>query len=335
MSAAEFDRMRSRIGLAPSPSSNGHGKLKFDLPAYNGADLLTAVFPEPKWAVPGIIPEGLTLCCGAPKLGKSFLALNIAVAVATGGVALGHRVAQGDVLYLALEDTGRRLQTRLIPMIGDGPAPSRLTLPTAIPRFPEAGMHLRLWCDEHPERALIVVDVLVKVKERGKSSEAAYEADYAAATYLKNIADEYGVPILALHHVRKLGADDWLERVSGTNGLAGAADAVHFLSRSRGEATAALKITGRDFEESEFALTFDPATLTWQAMEGPAVDHTVAATRRRILAAVDERIMLTPRGIADMTGIDYELAKKTARRMADDGQLSTDGNGSYFRPRDT
>jgi RecA-family ATPase len=60
-----------------------------------------------------MLPEGLTLLAGKPKLGKSWLAFSVALSIAAGGGALGAQpVAKGDVLYLALEDNARRLQSR-------------------------------------------------------------------------------------------------------------------------------------------------------------------------------------------------------------------------------
>jgi len=79
--------------------------------SWTAAELRDLKFPEPRWAVPGIIPEGVTLLGGAPKIGKSWLALGLSLAIASGGKALGSvEVEPGAVLYLALEDTGRRLQ---------------------------------------------------------------------------------------------------------------------------------------------------------------------------------------------------------------------------------
>ncbi|MCB0190187.1 MAG: AAA family ATPase, partial [Caldilineaceae bacterium] len=77
------------------------------------ADLLSTEFPDPKWAIPGLLPAGLVVLAGRPKLGKSWLSLQMAVAVGTGGVVLNRKVDAGKVLYLALEDNPRRLQDRL------------------------------------------------------------------------------------------------------------------------------------------------------------------------------------------------------------------------------
>ena len=108
---------------------------------WTAAELLTVEFPPARFAVPGLIAEGANLLVGSPKLGKSWLALNLGVAIACGGCALGRvPVVAGDVLYLALEDSGRRLQSRLRQILCDDPAPERLTssslrASTSCPRF--------------------------------------------------------------------------------------------------------------------------------------------------------------------------------------------------------
>src|SRR5262249_58141949 len=105
---------------APEPGRNHPGRREefqggpeppTNVETFTAAELVAMELPEPRWAVEGILPEGVTVLAGKPKLGKSWLALNVALAVAGGGVALGAvRVEGGLVLYLALEDTRRRLQ---------------------------------------------------------------------------------------------------------------------------------------------------------------------------------------------------------------------------------
>jgi hypothetical protein len=92
-------------------------------PIRNGTWLDNQVFPEPAWAVPGIIPEGCGIRSGHPKIGKSFLVLGTALAAADGGEVLGVRVEQRPVLYLALEDDARRLQHRARKLLDDAPLP--------------------------------------------------------------------------------------------------------------------------------------------------------------------------------------------------------------------
>ena len=69
--------------------------------------------PPLKFVIPGLIPVGLTILAGPPKGGKSWLALQIAVAADMGGEVLGICMPKLKVYYLALEDTEYRIADRL------------------------------------------------------------------------------------------------------------------------------------------------------------------------------------------------------------------------------
>jgi hypothetical protein len=148
---------------------------------------------------------------------------------------------------------------------------------------------------------------------------------------LKRIADNAGVAMLVVHHTRKAASDDFLDDVSGTQGLAGAADAILVLKRSRGQADAVLHVTGRDVEEAEYALTFAPEIGSWQMLDGPAQDYVLGDTRQQILRHLRAVEAATPKQISDAIGTNYETTKKTCKRMADDGQLDAT-NGLYMAP---
>jgi hypothetical protein len=304
-------------------------------PTFWTADELMAwKFEDPRWAVPQILAEGANLLAGPPKVGKSWLALNLGVAVAAGGKVLGSiDVEAGDVLYLALEDTGRRLQNRLGKVLATSRASPRLALATFCEPL-HVGGYERIcgWLEEHPDARLVVVDVLARIRGKASPNASAYELDYAAMSAIKAIADKYAVAFLVVHHTRKAGANDYVDIISGTQGLAGAADAILVMRRARGQQDATLNITGRDVEEAEYALSFSPDLGAWRMLDGPAGDYELAGTRRNILRHLRAIEAATPKELSLALDIDYELAKKTARRMADDGQLDSDGRGNYFVP---
>lgn len=303
--------------------------------SWTADELLSTTFPPAKWAVPHLLCEGLNVVVSPPKVGKSWLALGLAVAVASGGVALGRiAVDPGDVLYLALEDTPRRLQGRLRALLRDDGAPDRLTITVECEAMTAGGAErIAAWLAAHPDARLVVVDVFAKV--RGAVDHRAtdsYSADYAAVGILKTLADRFGVAVLLVHHTRKASADDYLDTVSGTNGIAGAADAVLVLSRARNTTEAKLSITGRDVEEAEYALTFDAQIGTWTLLDAPASDVDLTDERRRIVTALRDREGLGPKAIAETTGLSHDVVKQLVRRMVDAQQLDTDGSGHYFAP---
>jgi hypothetical protein len=301
---------------------------------WTAADLLATDFPEPRWAVPGLLAEGVNLLAGAPKIGKSWAALNIAVAVASGGKAFGRiDVDPGDALYLALEDPPRRLAERLRKVLGQDETPASLNFVTASPPITEGGLdHLGAWLTAHPDARLVIIDVFARIRGRGDATASAYDVDYTAMAALKTLADRHSIACLVVHHTRKAAADDFLNEVSGTNGLAGAADAVLVLRRMRGSADAELHITGRDVDEAAYALSFDASLGAWQMLDGAASDYALGDTRQAILRHLRMVESATPKQIAAALSLNYETVKKTCKRMADDGQLDTSGQGHYFTP---
>ncbi|GAA4846411.1 AAA family ATPase [Kitasatospora terrestris] len=301
---------------------------------WNAADLMATDFPEPRWAVPGFFAEGVSLLAGPPKVGKSWLSLGLGLDVAAGRPAFGTvPVEAGPVLYLALEDTPRRLKTRMTKLLAGRPAPKDLTIVTDFPPLPQGGADaLDRWLTQNPDARLVVIDVFAKVRGNSAPGVAAYDADYAAIGHVKQVADRHSVATILVHHVRKMGSDDFLAEVSGTNGLAGAADATLVLKRSRGKADGVLHITGRDVDENEHALAFQPETGNWLLLDGPAGDHTIGDTRATILAHVRTHPGARPKDIATATGLDYANTRQACTRMAKDGQLNTDASGAYIVP---
>jgi hypothetical protein len=304
--------------------------------AWSADVLMNTDFPEPTWAVPGVVAEGVNLLCGPPKIGKSWMSLGLALSVASGGQALDKLPVQpGPVLYLALEDTPRRLKTRMSKLLQSQPAPPGLTLATTCPTLPQGGADIiASWLDQHPDARMVVLDVFAKMRGTPPAGMNAYDADYAAVTRAKRIADEYGVALMLVHHVRKMGSDDFLETVSGSNGIAGAADAVLVLNRARNQADAVLNVTGRDIDEAEYALTFHTDSGAWQLLDGPASDYTLHDTRTTILQHLRENPGQGPSAIAKATGLDPEQTKKTCQRMANNGQLQATSRGHYSPPKD-
>jgi hypothetical protein len=300
--------------------------------SWTAKDLMRHVFPEQRYAVPGVLAEGLNLLAGAPKLGKSWFALNVAAAVAYGGLALDKiSVERGEALYLALEDPPRRLQRRLRLILGGEQAPDGLFIETAWDKLLEGGCdRLDAWLAAHPDCRIAVVDVFAKVRGIVDGNVNRYEADYAAMASLKDLADKHGVAILVVHHTRKASADDYVDSVSGTHGLAAAADAVLVLSRSRGSADAKLHVTGRDIEEAEYAMKFNPAEGSWSLLEGPAEEYEVSDSRRRILVHLRENGPRSPKQLSDELGLDHDAVRQTVSRMARDEQIATDGDGLYY-----
>jgi RecA-family ATPase len=165
---------------------------------------------------------------------------------------------EGDVLYLALEDSERRLQRRMDRLLSSfsDPWPARLTLTTQWRRLDEGGLEdLNEWCNSVAQPRMIVIDTLAKVRSAKARMKAAYDLDYQSIAGLQDIARQRGIAIVVIHHTRKADADDAFDTVSGTLGLTGAADAILVLQKRSGSITR--HACGRDIEDSETALQFN------------------------------------------------------------------------------
>jgi AAA domain/RepB DNA-primase from phage plasmid/IclR helix-turn-helix domain len=288
-------------------------------------------FAPLKYVVPEIIVEGLTLFAGKPKMGKSWLLLHAAVAVARGGFTLGElHCIEGDVLYCALEDNQRRLQARLKKMIGFSPAwPARLFFYCELPRLAEGGLEaIRAWLKSKPHPRLVIIDTLAMVRAPKKRDESTYDADYAAVLELRALANEFGVAIVLVHHLRKADADDAFDTVSGTLGLTGAPDTVLILKRDS-SGTIVLHGKGRDLVEIEKAMTFDSVTCTW-TVTGNAADVRRSHERTTVLKAIEEAgEPIGPNDIAAATGMKAGNIRRLLGKLLKEGAVEKAAYGRY------
>ena len=300
---------------------------------FTAAELEGMRFPEPRWAVEGVLAEGLSILGGRPKIGKSWLALALGAAIASGSEALGRIPTEaGDVLYLALEDNKRRLQERMRRIIQSSSWPERLHLTNAWPKTGAGGLDLLdEWCDAHPDARLVIVDTLARVRPIRSGRGDLYAEDYRIGQDLKALADSHGIAVLVVHHLRKMDSDDPLELLSGTLGLPGAADSVLIMRRERGKDDATLFVTGRDVEERELAVEWDEALWQW-VHRGSAEEYRRSEARKEILELLEkEGEPMSPREIADAVGKKDTAVRQLLRSMVQDGEVVRHGTSSQTR----
>jgi len=282
-------------------------------------DLLAANFPAPVWLVPDILQQaGLTILAGRPKMGKSFLALQLAVAVGSGGYFLGHTLPQRHVEYLALEDSPRRLQERCRtigataatdvnfetcwrPLNGDG--------------LTDLEQRIR---DVRP--GLVVVDTLARAcSGRLDWNDTAQTVGILAP--LQQMALQYDMCILLIDHHRKPnGANaDAVDDVLGSTGKVGTIDTALGFYRKRGEHDCTLRVTGRDVPDAEFALQWDPLMCLWQ-MVGDARQVRAASVQQAIVGAIRDL-----GGEATVSEIAVFLGKDKSNISKEVGELLAKG----------
>lgn len=279
--------------------------------------------------VDGLITEGLTLLAGKPKMGKSWMALDLAMSVAVGSEALGERACKkGTALYCALGDNQRRLQRRIRHNYGNQDSwPSNFHMATQLNKFDRGGLEqLEDWIDEHSP-SLVIIDTLVCIRPKSDKGNG-YDADYGALAPLQELAGEYGIAIVVIHQLRKLRGDDPLDMVSGTTGLTGAADSILVLDRKSHSTT--LYGRGREMEDIDVALELDDGI--WQIM-GDSDAIKISSERKAIiefLQSTDKE--MGPKAISEALEQPEPNVRQLLTSMTKDGEVKKVGRGKYVLP---
>jgi AAA domain-containing protein/IclR-like helix-turn-helix domain-containing protein len=329
------EELDALIATAPDYQANA-GIESPQQPSPNAVELRKMAFPPIKYVVPGIIVEGLTLLAGKPKIGKSWLLLHAAIAVARGGFTLGDiHCIEGDVLYCALEDNLRRLQSRMFKLMGTTQSwPERLRFKCEMPRLTDGGLDvIKDWIAGVKQPRLIIIDTLAMVRAPTKKKEQTqYDADYTAVLELRTLANEHGLAVVVVHHLRKADADDAFDTVSGTLGLTGAVDTMLILKRDT-SGTIVMHGRGRDLVDVEKAMSFDINACIWR-IEGDAAELRRSAERQAVLNAIAEAAEpIGPRDIATMTGMRTTNVRFLLGKLAKEGAIEKASYGKYRSPR--
>lgn len=275
-------------------------------------------FPPVSFVIPGILPEGLGVLAGRPKIGKSWWALARAIEVAAAG---------GPVLHLALEDPARRLQSRMRALLGDDKPPQFLDFRTEWSRLDQGGIEeLDGWLTDKAGHArLVVIDTVAKIRPPRGSHEDTYLGDYNVWGGLQGLTMAHpGLAVLGVHHQRKTASDsgDVLDTVLGSQGVTGTVDTVLVLKKARGQADGELFGTGRDLEEFERALRFEGGR--WTDM-GRAEDFRISEERDKLVTLLREEGPQTVNEIARALGKKYDAARMLCARAVEAGRVVKDG----------
>lgn len=183
-------------------------KMDRPLVTVDGRTLMDRPLEPPNFVVDTLISQGLHILAGSPKVGKSWLALWLAVTVAKGEPVWGMSVKQGTTLYLCLEDSVLRIQNRLFEITEDAPDSVHFCTECA-PIGQGLEEQVEGFLVAHPDTVLVLVDTLQMVRP---VHDATYANDYRDLSVLKRLADKHGIAILLIHHLRKETADDVFNR---------------------------------------------------------------------------------------------------------------------------
>lgn len=313
---------------------DGFADLAANLPAggvFTAAELDKLDLPPVQWAVPGLLPAGLSFLVAAPKMGKSWLALDLCLSVAAGGEWLGRKVNQGPTLYLDLEDSANRAQARMRTLLdGFTAAPETCTFRLLAPILgPDLFKILDEWIAANPGAKVVCIDTFQKIKPATGKNETSYSADYRICAPLQSWAQQHNICVLLVHHTKKgTGSADIFEGINGSQGLMGSADAVLMLTKGDGRFAeeATLSVTGRDVDMEQYAARFNKASCRWELLGTVEEQALQSFESNPAVLTIKE---LTAGG--EWKGTVQELAEEVLVRHPDSGlPTSPQGLGKYF-----
>ena len=222
-------------------------------------EIMTTLYKPIEFAVDELIAQGLYILAGSPKVGKSWLALQLCLAVAKGEKLLERETRGGTALYLCLEDGYERIQKRLYELTDE---PSDKLFFSIMADSIGCGLEQEIekFKSVNEDLRLVVIDTLQMVRSE---TESTYSSDYAELLPLKALAQQLGISIVLVHHLRKAADKDPFNMVSGSTGLNGCVDGLLVLMKAKRSANqATLHCTGRDIEDTELLLTRQGARWT-------------------------------------------------------------------------
>jgi len=323
----QFERFNMAVITAALNSDNPPAGLEDLLPALKvivAATIQQTVYPPISWIVPELLPPGLTFISGKPKAGKSWMALQLALSVSTGGKMFNHDVEKGKVLYLALEDNERRLQDRMKKqdwpinhgvefMLLDTFRDQITALNTG------GGKRLLKYLDRRKYR-MVIVDTFSR-SIQGDQLDVSEMTD--AIGPIQQYVLSKNLALIFIDHMPKntIGESDPIQHIFGSVGKAAVADTAWGLYKNNGKPGAELGISGRDVIETVLKLTFDKRTWYWHC-EGDAGEIAMTETRQAILEALQELGEAQVKDIADAIGQRANHVRERLNELANDGKVT-------------
>lgn len=294
-------------------------------------DLMAMEIPPIQWIIHDFLSAGLTICASAPKFGKTWFWMDIALAAASGGKALGEiDTLECDVLYLVLEDKSKRFHRRLAAMgYNHQNTPQNLWYDDTCPKIDRGALFaLRRWVDRHAGTGrpkLIIIDTYIMVKPTVTSLSSIYDSDYKGFEGLRDLAQEKDIALVAVHHTRKQDAQRVFDMITGSTGIQGVVEAEMVLYELRGQPV--VELTGKDLSHQQIPLEFDKSTFRWRMLARDAQEYLASSTREAIVAHLSINGRCTPQEMAEELSHDYNAIIQALKRLRDENIVGYERKG--------
>lgn len=218
--------------------------------------LMAKDLPEPKVFVGvgeelPLLVEGTCILSAKPKLGKSWLALCMCLAISNGEEFLGYKTNRCSTLYLDLETSEQLQQKRLRKVLGSDPVPENFYLDTETNNIENGFIEqIEAYLEEDPNIGVVVIDVFQIIRSRARSiKESEYEHAYRDITPLNDLAQKHHISIMLVCHDRKaVDPDDPFSNILGSTGLQGAATQMMVMFRKRKEDPIHISVKGKTID---------------------------------------------------------------------------------------
>ena len=314
------------------PGPKGDGYTKPQTPkrdTWTASRLLTTAFPEPRYCVPDLLPVGLAILAGLPKRGKSFLALALSIAISSGGMFLDRQLDRGRVVYVALEDSPRRLKDRLQRM--NAPATCDLSFEFHWELLDQSGMAALRKLVEENQPKLVILDTLTRCFS-SRIDWLKQNDTTSVLSVLQRMAIDHDMTILLIDHLRKGSSaeGDSIQDVAGSIAKTACLDTLWTLHRKRGEHGATLQAVGRDLaDDVELRLYFDRVTCTWQIAE-----NALSEAQREVVESVASLKRATCQQVALALGRNKGTVYRSLQDLVESGYLIQEGDSYVVASRD-
>jgi len=296
--------------------------------------------PELKWSVSEILPEGYAILASRPKIGKSWLALQFALSVGSGNLALGKFMTEkGNVLYLDLDQGSQRsVKSRLEQLLSICPseersAPENVLWSNDINKLSQGGESELISLIEQTKPSLVIIDTLKKFAP--VNIKDGYQAEYETGLKIHQIALKYHITILGIHHTTKAKFDYVIDEISGTSGVTAAADTILSIRSTLNGIE--LYTVGRDVRQENYIIEFDKRTGLW-SIAGKKEDYIGGNTDEEkvaqlICASSNGEYDLSIGDMAAILGKNRQIIDTQINRLVKKGIIEAIERGKY-KPKD-
>lgn len=304
------------------------------LTAIDGETLMDMRIKPISFCIDSLLPQGVSLLCGAPKIGKSWLVLNWCVRIVKGEEVWNFKTAKGTTLYLCLEDNLSRIQQRLNEITDE--VPNNVFFATSSCSMSDGlAEQIEMFIAEQNDTVLVVIDTFQMI--RSKNKDTTYANDYQEIEELKRLAVKLKISLLLVHHLRKQGDNDPLNKISGTTGISGAVDTTFILDKSkRSQNNATMICTGRDIEYRELELNFSKDNHIWDlvsdSVESPEI--LLPEEMNSLIEFMKQKIVF--KGTNSEFTEEYnsfcrkEISAKALKQMMNKWRYELESNNIYF-----